>query len=161
MKTNVIFKKGFPLLITLLIVSTTGLMAQSDSNDDMGNSIAVSSSDYSSLEWVGCPPPLDSEGCYITVLRGDPSKPNSDILFKLAPGASVPKHWHSSAERMVMISGQLHVTYEGEDTQVLNAGDYAYGPANKPHDAKCADGEDCILFIAFEKPVDSYVREKE
>lgn len=161
MKTNFIFKKGFTLASTLLLSLITGLMAQNGSGDEMPNSIAVSSSDYSALEWVGCPPPLDGEGCHITVLQGDPSKPNSDILFKLSPGASVPRHWHSSAERMIMISGELHVTYDGEETQVLKAGGYAYGPANKPHDAKCADGEDCVLFIAFEKPVDSYVKEAE
>ena len=161
MKTNFIFKQGLSLISTLLLSLMTGVMAQNGSGNEMPNSIAVSSSDYSSLEWVGCPPPIDGEGCHITVLQGDPSKPNSDVLFRLASGASAPRHWHSSAERMIMVSGELHVTYDGEETRVLKAGDYAYGPANKPHDAKCADGEDCVLFIAFEKPVDSYVQEED
>ena len=32
---------------------------------------------------------------------------------------------------------------------------YAYGPPELPHDASCADGEDCILFIAFEESIDA------
>lgn len=141
----------------LFIVSVSGIHAQSDGHNETASSIQVSSSDYSSKEWMACPAPLDVEGCHIMVLQGDPSQANADVMFKLKGGASVPEHWHSSAERMVLISGELHVTYEGEETKVLKEGDYAYGPANKPHKAKCADGTDCMLFIAFEKPVDSYV----
>ena len=32
---------------------------------------------------------------------------------------------------------------------------YAYGPPKLAHTAECLDGDSCILFIAFEKPVDA------
>ena len=38
----------------------------------------------------------------------------------------------------------------------MNAGAYAFGPATKPHVAKCGDNGPCILFIAFEEPLDAF-----
>jgi len=106
------------------------------------------------LEWGPCPEFLP-EGCAIAVLQGDPGKENADIFFKVPGGASLPRHTHTSAERMVLVSGELHVTYDGQDTVVLRPGTYAYGPAQLPHEGSCATGDPCVLFIAFEQPVDA------
>ncbi len=38
---------------------------------------------------------------------------------------------------MVLVSGELHVTYEGQPTTVLKPGMYAYGPAKLAHKAVC------------------------
>lgn len=107
------------------------------------------------LTWGPCPPFIP-EGCQIAVLHGDPSKPNADIFFKVPGGFSIPDHWHTSAERMVLVSGVLTVTYQGQAPVKLEAGAYAYGPAKAPHKADCAQGEPCVLFIAFESPVDAF-----
>ena len=56
---------------------------------------------------------------------------------------------------MVLVSGELSVTYKGQATTVLKPGMYAYGPAKLPHEAVCASGAPCVLFIAFEAPVDA------
>jgi uncharacterized RmlC-like cupin family protein len=56
---------------------------------------------------------------------------------------------------MVLVSGELHVTYDGHKTAVLKPGSYAYGPAKLPHQADCKSKGPCILFIAFESPVDA------
>jgi hypothetical protein len=47
------------------------------------------------------------------------------------------------------------VTYEGEKPVVLKPGMFAYGPPKKSHEATCAKGASCVLFIAFESPVDA------
>lgn len=107
-----------------------------------------------SLTWGPCPPFLP-KGCELAVLHGDPAKPNVDVFFKVPGGATIPSHVHSSAERMVLVSGQLDVTYEGQATAKLKVGTYAYGPAMKPHKAVCAKGDPCVLFIAFESPLDA------
>lgn len=107
------------------------------------------------LQWGGCPEFMP-DGCNIAILHGDPEKQNSDILFRVPANSNIPLHWHNSAERMVLISGELEVTYEGEGTQTLKVGSYGYGPAKKPHTAKCKDKGPCVLFIAFEKPVDAF-----
>lgn len=106
------------------------------------------------LEWGPCPEFLP-EGCAIAVLQGDPAKENADIFFKVPGGASLPRHTHTSAERMVLVSGELHVTYDDQETVVLRPGTYAYGPAQLPHEGSCAAGDPCVLFIAFEQPVDA------
>lgn len=106
------------------------------------------------LAWGLCPPFLPA-GCEIAVLHGDPSLPNVDIFFKVPAGSIIPSHTHTSAERMVLVSGQMEVTYEGQPPVTLNVGSYAYGPASKPHAAACAEGAPCVLFIAFEAPLDA------
>jgi len=110
--------------------------------------------DDAQLMWGPCPPFLP-EGCGIAVLHGDPAKDNLDVFFKVPARSSIPLHWHTSAERMVLVAGELHVTYDGQKTAVLKPGTYAYGPAKRPHDGFCASDVPCVLFIAFESPLDA------
>lgn len=106
------------------------------------------------LKWGPCPPFLP-EGCGLAVLHGDPAKPNVDVFFKVPGGSEIVEHTHTSAERMVLVSGELKVTYRGQKPQTLKPGTYAYGPAGAPHKASCAKGDPCVLFIAFEGPLDA------
>ncbi len=106
------------------------------------------------LQWGPCPPFLP-EGCGIAVLHGDPAKENLDVFFKVPARSSIPLHSHTSAERMVLVAGELHVTYDGQETTVLRPGSYAYGPAKRPHDGSCVSDVPCVLFIAFESPLDA------
>ena len=112
----------------------------------------------SNLTWGPCPEFLP-EGCAISVLQGDPSKNNADIFFKVPGKSTIPRHWHTSPERMVLVSGELHVTYDGHETAVLKVGFYAYGPAKMSHMASCVSDEPCVLAIAFESPVDAVAGE--
>lgn len=106
------------------------------------------------LEWGPCPAFLP-EGCAIAVLHGNPSRENADIFFKVPGKSTIPRHWHTSAERMVLVSGELHVRYDGQEQVILTPGTYAYGPAKHPHEAVCASEVACVLVIAFEEPVDA------
>ena len=106
------------------------------------------------LKWGPCPPSLP-KGCGIAVLHGDPAKDNVDVFFKVPAKSTIPLHWHTSAERMVLVAGELHVTYDGQKKAVLKPGTYAYGPAKRPHKGFCASADSCILFIAFESPLDA------
>jgi len=144
--------KTFYFLFILLF--SCGIFAQETTE----NSISFTKSD-SNLEWAPCPDFMP-EGCNVAVLHGNPSEKNADIFFKVPANAEIPTHKHTSPERMVLISGEMEVTYEGEEPQTLKEGGYAYGPANKPHSAKCGDSP-CVLFIAFEDPVDAIPVEKD
>lgn len=106
------------------------------------------------LTWGGCPPFMPA-GCGIAVLHGDPAKDNVDVFLKVPAKSTLPLHWHTSAERMILVAGELHVTYEGQDKAMLTVGTYAYGPAKRPHDAVCVSTVPCVLFIAFESPLDA------
>lgn len=107
------------------------------------------------LVWGPCPPFLP-KGCGIAVLHGDPAKPNLDVFFKVPAGAVIPHHWHTSAERMTLVTGELDVQYDGQAAMTLKPGMYAYGPAKLGHSGKCSDAGPCVLFIAFEAPLDAH-----
>ena len=106
------------------------------------------------LKWMPCPPFMP-KGCALAVLHGDPAKDNVDVFFKVPANSTIPMHWHTSAERMVLVAGELHVTYEGQKKAVLKRGTYAYGPAKHAHEGYCASATPCVLFIAFESPLDA------
>ena len=106
-----------------------------------------------SLQWGACPGPMPA-GCELAVLHGDPAKPNADVFLRVPGGAEIPPHSHSSAERMILVSGTMRAKYQGHPEATLQTGSYAYGPAGMPHRASCAAGAPCTLFIAFEGPVD-------
>lgn len=110
--------------------------------------------DDAGLQWGPCPAFLPA-GCGIAVLHGDPSKPNADILFKVPGRSEIALHTHTSAERMVLVAGELLVTYEGQAPARLTPGTYAYGPAGRPHGGRCVSDAPCVLVIAFEGPVDA------
>lgn len=133
----------------LLAVACSGAVAE----DAPERALAMTNAD-AALQWGPCPPFIP-EGCRIAVLHGDPAKPNADVFFQVPGDFQIPKHWHTSAERMVLVSGVMRVTYDGQETVVLKPGTYAYGPAKLAHDAYCEKGEPCTLFIAFESPVDA------
>lgn len=137
-------------LIFFLFMAVPGLLAQDMVQQEMA---IVKTHNDKDLEWGPCPEFMP-EGCKVAVLHGDPTKKNSDIFFKIPENAMVPNHTHTSAERMVLVAGEMQVTYEGEATQTLKEGTYAYGPAQKPHTARCIQGP-CVLFIGFEEPVDA------
>jgi quercetin dioxygenase-like cupin family protein len=110
--------------------------------------------DDPSLQWGPCPEFLPA-GCQIAVLHGNPAEPNTDLFFKLPARSTFALHRHTSPERMLLVAGELHVTFEGQAMTVLKPGSYAYGPAERPHSGSCVSAVPCVLFIAFEAPVDA------
>lgn len=142
----------------LLVVSATiaGLTAVAAPVGADGSLVRLAESPE--LEWGHCPEFMP-EGCALAVLQGNPAERNADVFFKLPSKATAPDHWHTSAERMVLVSGEMRVHYEGQDPAVLEEGMYAYGPARLPHEATCVSDEVCVLFIAFEEPVDAFPAE--
>ena len=138
-------KLAKPLFFLAFFISF-GLFAQD-------NNSLVKVADDPALEWGACPEFMP-QGCRLTVLHGDPTQKNADILIEFAANSEIANHYHTSAERMVLLTGELEVTYEGEEPRLLKPGNYAYGPALKHHSARCGDAP-CVLFIAFEEPVDA------
>lgn len=136
--------------VTALIVGSPVTLAEKSAPE-----LALSSKvEDPQLKWGPCPAFIP-QGCEIAVLHGDPAKANADIFFKVPADFTIPRHWHTSAERMVLVSGELQVMYDGQETTTLKPGTYAYGPAKLPHSAYCSQGPACIIFIAFEAPIDA------
>jgi quercetin dioxygenase-like cupin family protein len=106
------------------------------------------------LSWGPCPP-IFPTGCDVTVLQGDPAAGRSDVFLRVQPGVTLARHIHTSPEHMVLIAGALEVEYDGQEAASLRVGSYAYGPAKAPHRATCKSAGPCVLFIAFESPIDA------
>lgn len=120
---------------------------------DHDRPLAISQAD-AKLQWGDCPA-IFPPGCKLSVLHGTPDQPGADVFLRVPAGYTIPPHSHTSAERMVLVSGQLDVTYAGHPKVALKRGDYAYGPAKLPHTAYCNGPEACTLFIAFNSAVDA------
>ncbi len=148
---------GRPLLTVMLCASLCSLSLAgsfaSAQAPDKERSVTWTVSDPQ-LEWGPCPPFLP-KGCGIAILRGDPAKENVDVFFRVPAKSTIPLHLHTSPERMLLVAGELHVTYDGQEKAVLKVGTYAYGPAKLPHKGYCASDVPCVLFIAFESPLDA------
>src|SRR5687768_8164753 len=71
------------------------------------------------LKWGACPAIFPTEGCQVAVLHGDPSKENADVFLKVQPKTKLVAHWHTSAERMILVAGELHVGYENQTPVVM------------------------------------------
>lgn len=127
--------------------------ADTPSADAHDRPLAISQAD-AGLQWADCPA-LFPPGCKMTVLHGNPAEPGADVFLRVPSGYTIPAHSHTSAERMVLVTGQLDVTYAGHATVGLKRGDYAYGPPKLPHTARCNGPEACTLFIAFNSAVDA------
>ena len=138
------------LFVTVLTLVGAWALAQTSAPEQ---AIARSEQD-AELQWGPCPPFMPA-GCGLAALHGDPAQANADVFLRLPANTTIPDHWHTSAERMVMVAGELHVNYKGQAKVVLKPGMYAYGPAKLPHSASCAGSAPCILFIAFESAVDA------
>ena len=75
-------------------------------------------------------------------------------MLRMPGGYAIPTHRHTSAERMILVSDKLTVKSARTPEAVLKAGNYAYGPAGMAHCAVCSSDGPCVLFVAFEGPVD-------
>ncbi|MCO4822158.1 MAG: cupin domain-containing protein [Flavobacteriaceae bacterium] len=154
MKTNRIKKYAKNKITLAFVFLAIGLNAQSNGLSDTATETSFSTTiDNKDLKWL--PAPDFFPNCSFTILHGDISKPNLDFFFKIEPNTKVVNHTHNSPERMVLISGDLEVQYQGEKPVILKAGTYAYGPSGKPHKAKCLDNGPCVLFVAMVDPFDA------
>lgn len=141
-------------LAAILMQACTSEPAQTDTAPAAPEAPVTRMAGDPSLQWGPCPE-IFPAGCEVAVLHGDPAQPNADVFLRVSGGYEFPAHSHTSAERMVLVTGQLNVHYQGATETLLTPGEYAYGPAGLPHVADCVGPEPCTLFIAFEGPVDA------
>src|SRR5262249_38313394 len=79
------------------------------------------------------------------VQSGDPSKGPSILIGKLAGGCSIPGHWHTPNEHLMIVSGVAHVEMKDGKPLTLRAGGFALMPARHVHQFRCTTA--CTLFV--------------
>src|SRR5262245_1904366 len=96
----------------LLTLAAAGMPASGQTT--AAESAVARNAGDASLGWGPCPEFMPA-GCALAVLHGDPAKPNADVFFRVPAGSSLPIHWHTSAERMVLVAGELRVVFDGQE----------------------------------------------
>jgi len=74
----------------------------------------------------------------VAVQRGDPSKGSAALMLKFAPGCTVPWHWHTAGEQLLLVSGTGTAEMKDGKPAAMHPGDYAYLPAKNVHQFKSA-----------------------
>lgn len=89
----------------------------------------------------------------LAVQNGDPSKGPSVILLKGAAGCTIPWHWHTPAEQVMIVSGSAKVQMRDTgNAALLSPGGYAMMPSKHVHQFTCASA--CSAFVSSDAAFD-------
>jgi quercetin dioxygenase-like cupin family protein len=144
------FKKH--VLVLSLVASASAFAISAHAQGSLNKFTSVDAND-SSLQWGECDPILP-KGCMATVIQGDPTKPNANLLVKFPPKYSFEPHAHTAAENMILLQGEMTMEYDGAAKTKVKAGTFAYGPAKAAHRGSCDSDVPCVLYINWDAPVD-------
>jgi quercetin dioxygenase-like cupin family protein len=101
-----------------------------------------------STKWLPCIPDKP-DVCQFAPFKGDPAKEPSHRYVRTAAGFMFPKHWHVSAENLVVISGTVVINEDGRE-QALHPGDYVNIPVGNVHWGSCP--EPCLFYLKIDGP---------
>jgi quercetin dioxygenase-like cupin family protein len=88
----------------------------------------------------------------MTALSGDPSKGPSVLLAKMSPGCTVPWHWHTASESLMIVSGSGGAEMKDSKPFQFQPGAYVSMPSHHVHQASCVTG--CMMFISLDGAFD-------
>lgn len=80
-----------------------------------------------------------------SVQSGDPTKGPSIILAKVATGCTIPWHWHTPNEHLMMVSGVARLEMKDGKPFTLRAGGFAMMPSRHVHQFHCE--RDCLFYV--------------
>ena len=80
-----------------------------------------------------------------SVQSGDPTKGPSIIFAKMPAGCSIPWHWHTPNEHLMIVSGVARLEMKDGKPLRLRAGGFALMPSHHVHQFRCERA--CQLFI--------------
>ena len=126
------------VLSLLLAVTVIGSSFQPVRADDKAVFAARASSKF--MNFPGLPTCMTG-----AVQNGDPSKGASVILAKTATGCTVPWHWHTADEQLMVVGGSAKVEMKDGTPASLHSGDYLSLPGKHVHHFTCLAA--CTLFI--------------
>ncbi len=87
------------------------------------------------------------------VQSGDPSKGASVILFKGKAGCTIPWHWHTPTEHVMVVSGSVKIAMkDNASAAVLGPGGYAMMPSKHLHEFTCTSA--CTGFVSSDAAFD-------
>jgi len=86
------------------------------------------------------------------VLHCDPNEGASTILVKSTRGCTIPSHWHTANEQVMIATGGARLEMKGEAAKRLTTGAYAFVPSKHAHAFSCPTA--CSYFIIADDKFD-------
>ena len=80
-----------------------------------------------------------------SVQSGNPTNSASIIYAKMPAGCSIPWHWHTPTEHVMIVSGVVRMDMKDAKTLTLLAGGFVRLPSHHVHQASCPQG--CTMYI--------------
>jgi quercetin dioxygenase-like cupin family protein len=93
----------------------------------------------------------------MAVESGDPTKGPSVIVFKGTSGCTIPWHWHTPTEHVMIVSGSAKVEMKGGSSPTLGPGGYAMMPSKHVHQFTCASA--CSAFVSSDAAFDIHYQD--
>ena len=87
-----------------------------------------------------------------SVLSGDPAKGPSIILAKAATGCTVPWHWHTANEHLMIVKGAVRLDMRNGKPITIREGGYAMLPAKHLHQFVCT--KSCLFYVHSDAALD-------
>jgi quercetin dioxygenase-like cupin family protein len=140
----------FTILAVSLILSVAGFAQGQTAGQPEGRNMAA-------MKFVSVPGlPTCAPG---SVQSGDPTKGPSIILAKAAAGCSVPWHWHTPNEHLMIVNGVARLEMKDGKPLTLRAGGFAMMPSAHVHQFRCTTA--CALYIYSDAAFDIHYLDKE
>jgi len=90
--------------------------------------------------------------------HGDPSKGAFTLMLKFTSGCTVPMHWHSSGEQLMLVSGSGKMQTSDGKSAAVERGGFAYIPAKHQHAFTCVTA--CTAFLSGDAAFDIHYVDK-
>jgi len=100
--------------------------------------------------------------CLLSAVEsGDPDKGPSTIVLKSPANCLVPWHYHTAAEQLIVVQGNVKTEMEGMTAHTLAPGGFANMPSKAKHQFSCLSKDGCLMFVSFDRAYDIFwVKEK-
>jgi anti-sigma factor ChrR (cupin superfamily) len=146
------FRRSVALTVSLGLAAVAALDAQ-DSGKTMKPKPAAKAAapvfkPAADLKWVELDPTGKAPGVMAADVYGDHTRGAYGAFIKFPAGFTAPLHSHTSAARIVTISGTFIQTPEGKAEVRLGPGSYLFQPGDGyRHVTACDKGSDCVFYV--------------
>jgi quercetin dioxygenase-like cupin family protein len=95
----------------------------------------------------------------LSAQRGDPFKGPAVILIKMTAGCTIPWHWHTANESLMIVGGKGKIEMKDAAAQALVSGDFVFLPSKHHHQFTCIAA--CTFFDVTDAAFDIHYIDKD
>ncbi len=123
-------------IVTLMVSLSLGLSGAALAQQPMGQNV----SEMKLTNFPGMPTCVTG-----AVVTGDPAKGSSIIYSRIQTGCTIPWHWHTPDEHIMVVSGTLRMEMKDAKALLLSAGGFSLMPSHHAHQASCL--KTCTIYV--------------